>query len=131
MVNAIGAALSGLRAASRRIEVSSANLANQFSTKTRVDGVLTNEPYRAQVVDQVSIKEGGVQTLVRDANPAVVPLFNPADPAADARGIVNMPNVDTANEAINIKIASNSYRANLSTLKVQDEMEQSLLDILS
>lgn len=131
MVNAINAALSGLSAASRRIQVSAANIANQHSTKTIVDGNVVNRPYVAQRVQQVSVAGGGVITQVRDVNPTSTPLFDPDDPDADANGFVAYPNVKLENEIVEQKIASYDYKANLKTIKVQQEMEQSLLDILS
>ncbi|MFO0389862.1 MAG: flagellar basal body rod protein FlgC [Alphaproteobacteria bacterium] len=131
MVNAINAALSGLSAASRRVQVSAANIANQQSTKTVVDGNVVNSPYVAQRVKQVSLAGGGVITQVRDVNPTSTPLFDPDDPDADANGFVAYPNVKLENEIVEQKIASYDYKANLKTIKVQQEMEQSLLDILS
>jgi flagellar basal-body rod protein FlgC len=131
MVNAINAALSGLSAASRRVQVSAANIANMHSTKTVVDGNVVNSPYVAQRVQQVSQAGGGVITQVRDVSPASTPLFDPEDPDADANGFVAYPNVKLENEIVEQKIASYDYKANLKTIKVQQEMEQSLLDILS
>ncbi len=131
MVNAINSALSGLSAAARRLHVSANNIANIHSTKTVVDGNTVNAPYVPKRVDQVSQAGGGVTTVVKDINPASTKLFDPDDPDADTEGFVAYPNVNLETEIVNQKIASYDYKANLKTIKVQDELEQSLLDILS
>lgn len=131
MVNAINSALSGLKAASKRIAVSAQNIANQHSTKTVVNGQVSNTPYIAQRVDQVSLSGGGVQVIARDVNPPSATVFDPDNPDADANGAVAVPNVSLEDEAINQKLASTAYKANLNVIKVQDTLDQSLLDILS
>ena len=41
------------------------------------------------------------------------------------------PKADPAQDLVDIKIAAYDYKANLSAIKVQDKMQQSLLDILT
>lgn len=131
MVSSIDASVSGLAAAAKRIEASARNIANQSSTRTKnIDGNVENKPYTPQVVDQVSLSTGGVQATLRDAQRPPVPVYNPSDVAADARGIVQTPNIDTAQEMVNIKLAAQEYKANLKAIKAQDDMQQRLLDIL-
>lgn len=131
MVSPINTAISGLFAASRRLSVSANNIVNQGSTRTQVDGVETNTPYTPKQVVQISQATGGVITRVIDKNPATVGVFIPDHPDADAEGVVQFPNVDIAEELVNQKIASYDYKANLKTIKVQDELQKSLLDIFS
>ncbi len=131
MINPINSALSGLSAATRRLQVSAANIANMQSTQRVENGNVVNSPYVPQRVQQISQAGGGVSTLVQDVNPAATRIFDPEDPQADAEGFVAYPNVNLENEIINQKIATYDYKANLKTLKIQDELEQSLLDILS
>lgn len=131
MVSAIQSALSGLAAASRRVEVSAQNIANQFSTRRREHGQTVNEPYVPQQAASVSLPQGGVQSVVRDATNPVTTVYAPDHPDADAEGLLRIPNVDTATELVNQKIASYDYRANLKSIKTADEMQKNLLDILS
>ncbi|MGE0755007.1 MAG: flagellar basal body rod protein FlgC [Alphaproteobacteria bacterium] len=131
MVDAIGSALSGLRAASTRISVSANNLANQQSTSTRVGGQVLQEPFRPQRVEQVSQSTGGVLARVRDASPATIKVYDPTSPAANSEGLVELPNVDTATELVNQRIATYDYKANLTSIKAQDDLQQSLLDIFT
>jgi flagellar basal-body rod protein FlgC len=130
MVSAIGSALSGLAAAGKRLSVGANNIANQFSTRSRIDGVTVNQPYTPQRVHQVSLENGGVQTVVTDVNPPTTRVFDPQHVDADADGTVAYPNVDIATELVNQKLASYDFKANLKTIKIEDDMQKSLLDIL-
>ncbi len=131
MVSAIDIALSGLNAASKKIETSARNIANMHSTKSRIDGQTVNQPYFAQVVDLVSLSTGGVLATQNTASVPTQTIFNPGDPAANPDGTVAVPNVDLADELVSINIASHSFKANLSTIRTQDRITQSLLDIFS
>lgn len=131
MSTAIGSALSGLSAASKRVEVSASNISNQSSTSTQVNGVTTNQPYMPKDVVQISLGAGGVRAEVRDANNPVVKYHDPDSTQADEYGFVEYPNVDTAEELVKMQIASYDYKANLKAIRVADRMEQSLLDMLS
>jgi flagellar basal-body rod protein FlgC len=123
-------ALSGLQAAGKRLDVSANNTANVSSTVGRdAAGVLKNEPYRAQRVQQSSLVPTGVRTrVVDDANPTVR-VYNPADPAAAEDGTVEVPNVALDEEVVQQNIAGYDFNANLKVLKTQDELLSNLLDI--
>lgn len=127
MVSVINTALSGLDAAQKRIQVASNNIANQSSTKTTVDGVSTNTPYTPQRVDLVTLSNAGVAASVSDIDKPTTRLAEPNNP----EGFVESPNVDVAQELIDIKIASYDYKANIKAIQIQGEVEDSLLDILS
>lgn len=131
MSTAIGSALSGLAAASKRVEVSTSNIANQSSTSTQVNGVTTNQPYIPKDVVQISLGAGGVRAEVRDAETPAVKYYDPESNQADSDGFVSAPNVDTAEELVKMQIASYDYKANLKSIKVADRMAQNLLDMLS
>lgn len=131
MVSAINSALSGLHAAGKRIQVSAENVANQHSTRTRVNGQVTSQPYAPKRVEQIAQPNGGVEARVQDINPATTAVYAPDHPDADANGNLSLPNVSLENEVVEQKLASYDYKANLRTLKVQDELEKSLLNILS
>jgi flagellar basal-body rod protein FlgC len=131
MVSAINSALSGIDAAERRIQNSANNIANQFSTRTIVDGQVTNQPFVPQRIQQVSGAGGSVLTVRSNVEPATVAVFDPSNPEANAEGIVQFPNVDVAQELVSMQIASYDFKANLKTIKVEDNMQKSLLDIIS
>lgn len=125
MVSAINSALSGLNAASKRLEVSANNIANQFSTKSVIDGKVTDTPYALQRVDQVSLSNGGVLAKVSNATPATTTV------ADQQGGTTELPNVDQTDALIQQNLAAYDFKANLKTIKAQDNMLKNLLDIFS
>jgi len=108
-MSAIDSALSGLNAASTRLNVAANNTANQFSTKSTSNGQTTNKPYTAQQVDQVSLSTGGTQAIVKNTN-------QPVDEAANA---------------VQTEMASYNAKANLKVIQAQQAMEKSLVNIES
>jgi flagellar basal-body rod protein FlgC len=125
MVSAIESAISGLNAASTRLNVSANNIANQFSTKTNVNGTVIDQPYTPQQVDQVTLSGGGVQAKISNVNPATITV---ADPTS-ATGLQQLPNVDPAQELVGQIMIAQSYKANLKTIEEANKMLDSLLNI--
>lgn len=103
-MDALGMALSGLRAASAGLAVQANNVANQRS-----------EGYRAKRVDLAAQAEGGVEVrgLVEDPTP----------------GAPGASNVDLATETVQGMGFDLMYRANLKVLKSQDELLRATLDL--
>jgi flagellar basal-body rod protein FlgC len=131
-VDGMAISLSGLLAASQRVAVSANNIANQQSLASEgVDGGLENTPYVPQDVVQLSAEAGGVTTQVQGRNPASVQSYRPDSPLADEGGLVNAPNVDPTVELVNQQIAVYDFKANLKALKVQDEMQREVLNIIT
>lgn len=122
--NVTSIALSGMQAASRRLENSSNNVANLSSA-----GSKPGEAFRPQRVTQSSLEEGGVTTSLQAQNPATFKTFDPTNPAADADGLVEYPNVNLEEEAINQHMASYDFKANIKSIKTEDQMMKALLDI--
>jgi flagellar basal-body rod protein FlgC len=132
VITTFNVALSGLSASSKRLSVSANNIANQLSTSTRMaDGQVVNQPFVPKQVQQVTLGTGGVQSVVRDVNPPSVTVFAPEAADAQPDGSLILPNVNLETELVQQKIATYDYRANLTTIKVQDNLEKNLLDILS
>ena len=127
-------ALSGLNAASLRLQVSASNVANAGST-----GALPNangtvpagspQAYAPLEVVQSASVGGGVQTSVTTVTPSTTAVFDPQASFANQDGLVAAPNVDLASEFVGQLLASYSYAANATVLKTDDRMTQSLLDI--
>lgn len=125
MASSFDISLSGINAASKRLEVSANNIANQFSTKTLKNGEASDKPYTPQRVDQVSLSTGGVQAQANNVNPPTVT-------APDAQGNpTQQPNVDQAEQLVQQNIASYDFKANLKSIQVQSDIMKSLLDIKS
>jgi flagellar basal-body rod protein FlgC len=56
--------------------------------------------------------------------------YDPGNPAADAKGYVKLPNVDTLVEALDMKEAQRAYEANMNVIETSRAMESRTLDIL-
>jgi flagellar basal-body rod protein FlgC len=56
--------------------------------------------------------------------------YDPGHPAADARGYVKTPNVDTLVEALDMRQAQRAYEANLNVIETARSMEMRTLDLL-
>lgn len=132
MIGGLSSGLAGFKAASERLENSVNNIANKDSTvKLEKDGSFSNEPYRPQTVQPVSQAEGGVGTVTTPRDPATISRFEPSSVVADENGFVQAPNVDLAQEIIEQTIASYDAQANLKSIKVADELFESVLDIFT
>ncbi|APR34061.1 flagellar basal body rod protein FlgC [Paraburkholderia sp. SOS3] len=135
-MNIFKVAGSALTAESQRLNVTASNLANADST-TGPDG----KPYRAkQVVFAVDPlggarsasgqQVGGVQVtgVVDDPTPMKT-TYDPSNPAANADGYVESPNVDPVQEMVNMISASRSYQANIETLNTAKNLMLKTLTI--
>lgn len=120
-------ALSGLAVAAKRAFVASNNIVNTHSAGDGQAGSV----FKPQTVEQVSVSPAGVRAVTRPITPATIPVYSPDHAAADKDGLVQMPNVSLAHEIVNLKMAMNSYRANLKVIETADEMTGELLDRLS
>ncbi|MGE5465793.1 MAG: flagellar basal body rod protein FlgC [Ignavibacteria bacterium] len=114
--NIFGIAGSALNAQSARLNAVSSNLANADSV-AGADG----QPYRAkQVVFKATPVEGGglgvrVTQVVESSAPFRT-MYDPKNPAANADGYVNMPNVNVVDEMVNMISASRAYQTNADVM---------------
>lgn len=131
MVTGIANAISGYQNAAKRIEVSAANIANQFATVKPKGEENSGEPYTPLAVVSISQQEGGVDSEVVPREPATLRQYDPANPNADENGVATLPNVDLAEELVNQAIASYDAKANLKVIKIENEILQSTLDIFT
>jgi len=127
-------ALSGLNAASKRLEVSASNVANASSGGPLPDAsaeIKASFPpaYVAQRVDQVEVAGGGTSANVGPESPGTVSVFDPTAPYANDKGLVAAPNVDLANEAVQQILARENFAANVAVIRTYERMMKSLLDI--
>lgn len=125
MIGAISNALSGLLAAGKKVEASASNIAN-VSTVGSLDPTSPDQPYNALTTIQTAQESGGVTATNIPKEPGIVNAYAPDSPFANSKGLVGAPNVDLAAEAVNLKLAEISYKANLATLKTAGEMADDL-----
>lgn len=130
-ISAVGIALSGMNAATRRLEVSASNVANARTTGTVPDAEGRSTAYQPLALRQEAVPGGGVTTtVVRSGRPPGLG-YDPSSPDADARGLVGTPDVDLAGEVATQLSARLEYQASLKVLKVADDMLKSTLDTLA
>ena len=142
-MTAITTARSGLLASVARLNASASNIANGTTTgplpgsPAAPVAAVDEAPRAYQPVDVVLRSaggqdgSGGVAATYRPRSPAHVRQYDPSAPFADADGMVAAPNVDLAQEAVDVLAASVLFKANLVVLKKADEMTGSLLDALA
>jgi len=108
---------SALIAQSQRMNTVASNLANADS----VTGPNGN-PYRAKQVVFTAITMGDatatgveVESVVEDQSPPKM-IYEPQHPAADEKGYITQPNINVADEMVNMISASRSYQTNVETM---------------
>jgi len=132
---------SGLTAQKMRMDIISQNIANAEVTRTE-DGT----PYRRKMVvlqsmnGKNSFREvlntatnssaGGVKVekILEDPS-ALLPVYNPTHPDANEEGYVMLPNVNTAQEMIDMLSASRAYEANITAFNATKAMVLKALEI--
>jgi flagellar basal-body rod protein FlgC len=134
MSNVASIALSGMNAAVRRLEISARNVANAYSAGPSpwADASIQQlypPAYRPQRVDQVETAGGGTRAIVSPYSPDYLLVADPTAPYADANGLIAMPNVDFADEAVNQLVARYSFAANALVLRSHAQMLASLINI--
>ena len=130
--SALSSSAAGMRAQAGRIRIVAENIANANSTAP-APGL---DPYRRQVPVFASYldKDAGAN-LVRmsrvELDPSAFTLkFDPAHPAADPEGYVQLPNVNPLIEMMDLREAQRSYEANLGALDQVRSMAAATLRIL-
>jgi flagellar basal-body rod protein FlgC len=127
-------ALSGMKAATRRLEVSASNVANVMTTGALpdADGTVpagTPRAYAPLELVQTENAGGGTQTTVTTTTPSTIAVSDPQAPFANQNGLVAAPNVDLSQEMVGQMIASYSFAANATVMKADDQMTKTLLNI--
>ncbi|MEO6014402.1 MAG: flagellar basal body rod protein FlgC [Devosia sp.] len=125
-------AATGLHAQNARMRIIAENIANADSAgKTP-----TEDPYRRRIptfeaiMDETAggeiVKIGKIALDQSDFESR----YEPGHPAADARGYVRYPNVNTLVESMDMREAQRTYEANLNVVTVTRSMLGRTLDIL-
>lgn len=129
--SALAAAASGMRAQTLRMRIAAENVANANSTGDTPDA----EPFRRRIplLETTTLSDGvqGVRVLgaVNDMS-AFRREYNPSHPAAAEDGYVNLPNVDTLVEMMDLREATRAYEANLNMIEAARAMTTRTLDLL-
>ncbi len=130
--NSVRVSASGLRAQALRMRVIAENLANADSVAETPGG----QPYRRRIptfraeLDKTSgATEVEVPSIKGDKR-AFPRVYQPGNPAADAKGYVLMPNVNALTEAADMKAAQRGYEANLNAIEAARNLTLRTIDLL-
>jgi flagellar basal-body rod protein FlgC len=122
----------GMRVQGQRLRVVAENLANADS----VSEVPGGDPYRRKTISFKNAldRELGMET-VQVGKVGVDPSdfrmkYEPGNPAADAKGYVKLPNVNSLIEMTDMREAQRSYEANLRAIEVARTMLQRTIDLI-
>jgi flagellar basal-body rod protein FlgC len=131
------AAASALAVERTRIEAAVSNLANAESTRSadgkpyrRRDVVLRAEPVEGfQAVLGRSTATGVKVAAVVEDQSEYRRRYEPSHPDADKDGFVSLPNVDAANEMVDMVGAARAYQANLAAIGIIRDMVAKALEL--
>lgn len=139
-LNSLNISGSALTAERMRMDIILQNLANLNTTMTP-----EGTPYRRQQVvfeerginfrdalrnENYKLDGGGVRVAdIVESQNDFTPVYNPSHPHANEEGYVMMPNVNRAEETVDLMAATRAYEANLTALRIVQSMAMKALDI--
>ena len=122
----------GMQAQTTRLRTIAENLANQDTTASTPEA----EPYRRKLItfeNRVDRELGADTVRVKRiaTDKGELPLrFDPSHPAADAKGYVRTPNVNSFVEVMDMREAQRAYSANLNVMEVTRSMLTRAIEML-
>lgn len=132
LLDSLKVSASGMKAQATRLRTIAENLANANSTAETPGG----DPYRRKISTFRAVLDRALGLTM--VEPGKVALdnsqfelrYDPANPAADDKGYVKLPNVNSLIELSDMREAERSYDANLKVIEASRSMLQRALDIL-
>lgn len=132
LMDAMNVSVSGMKAQSMRMRIVSENLANADTTPDK-PGV---DPYRRKTISFKTVMDR--QTGVEKLEPGDVQRdqgefrtkYDPTNPAADEKGYIRLPNVNSLIETMDMREAQRSYEANLGSVELSRNMMMKTIDLL-
>ncbi|KZE35267.1 flagellar basal-body rod protein FlgC [Crenobacter luteus] len=130
--NVFGIAGSALTAQSQRLNLVASNIANAESATSS-----TGEPYRGRHVVFTAIPVSAAQpqvagvrvtAVVEDESPFKL-KYDPANPLADDKGYVRLPNVNPVEEMADMISAARSYQTNVEMMNTAKTLLQKTLQL--
>ncbi len=132
LTKALDISASGMTAQSARLRVIAENIANEETTGSTPGA----SPYQRKTVtfaETMDRSTGAPEVKVKNVgrDKSDFPLrYDPSHPAADARGYVKTPNVNSFVEVMDMREAQRSYNANLSVMQVSRGMLTRTIEML-
>lgn len=122
----------GMKAQGTRLRIISENIANANSAPP----VAGEEPYRRKVVtfrnelDRAMGADIVEVDKIKEDKSDFQRRYDPGHPAADANGYVLLPNISSLVEMADMREATRSYEANVSTMDLTKQMLLRTIDLL-
>jgi len=137
LFDALGISGSGLSAQRLRMDVTAENLANAQSIGYKRKDVVLRETgnngfggvLRGAMAGSPAGSGVEVQQIATDPTQGRR-VYDPGNPAADARGYVTMPNVNPVTEMVDLIDSSRAYEANVTAMSSAKQMFSKTLDLL-
>lgn len=124
---------SGLTSQRLRLDLIANNIANVHTTRTEEGG-----PYKRLVpvfTQRLAVAKGNtegagvaVTAILKDeGSPRLV--YEPGHPEADEQGFVSYPNINVANEMVDMIGATRAYEANATVIEAAKDLAEKALEI--
>ncbi len=132
LLDTIHVSSAGLKAQQDRLKVVSQNIANADSIGTRPG----EQPYRRKTISFKTAldKESGIMMVKTNkigVDRSEFPTrYEPSNPAANAEGYVQYPNVSSINEMMDMREARRGYEANLNVIEASKAMLNQTISLL-
>ncbi len=133
MSSVVSIATSGMAAASLRLDVTAANVANISTTGALPDAsgaAGSPSAYKPLRVDQADVAGGGTVATVKTVSPSYVTRSDPTAPYANSNGQVAAPNVDLSNEIVQQMVARYTFAMNAQVARTGSQMTKALIDTM-
>jgi len=132
ITKALAISAHGMNVQTTRLRVIAENLANQETTGSAPGA----DPYRRKVVEfedrmDHALDAETVQVRRIEPAPGDFPLrYDPSHPAADAKGYVKVPNVNSFVEVMDMREAQRTYSANMNVMEASRSMLTRTIEML-
>ncbi|MBI1859011.1 MAG: flagellar basal body rod protein FlgC [Candidatus Melainabacteria bacterium] len=143
----LNTAANGLEAQRARMNIVSENIANAhtpgYKRKMAVFGQKTADPFSVVMARELGVKESQLSNFLSGNTPAQgihiakvledktpgTKVYMPGHPTADKDGYVEMSNVDSLQEMVEMMYATRNYKANLSIVEMAKSAARETLNI--
>ena len=142
LFGALSVSASGLAAQRERATAIAENLANSETTRTpeggpyrRKDVVFQPEPQTSpfSAIFQAELGPNstgvGVAEVVEESRPPIM-KYDPGHPDANPQGYVALPNINPAEEMVDLMGASRAYQANAAAMTAVKDMVAKSIDLM-
>jgi flagellar basal-body rod protein FlgC len=135
LITGIDVTAGALNAQKTRLDIVAQNIANAQTTRTATGGAyqrrmvsFETELLRREGMRGAALQGVKVGSVTADATLGQQ-VYNPQHPHAGADGLVTMPNVNLAEEMVDLITASRAFEANLAVAKNARQMALKTLEI--